>query len=157
MKPALAIAALALAAPAMAQESTPVCDTREACALIVSQNGMLAQIGPMQTQAEVEGLIAANPDLTVDEQEQLRAIGRAHADKLGKQALTAETQAYASALSLADLQAMAAWVQSDAAQRARAAMPQIMMGVMQQMQGVDYLGTVRADFCNATGKLCDSE
>jgi hypothetical protein len=150
-------ALLALASPAFAADPAPVCDSTEACARIVAEHGMLATIGPMQMQADIKSLIDDNPGLTPEEQEQIRVLGRAKGEALVERAIAAEAGSYAKALSLADLQAMASYVKSDAAAHAREAMPMIMSDVMQQMGKVDFKGEVRAEFCEASGKLCTDD
>lgn len=151
----LAVFAALMALQAGPTDAAP--DEKLALAMEVAQVSPLAIIGPLQTAAEVEDIIASNPDLTPEEQQRLREIGKARAEELGREALAAEAAALAEALSLEDLRAIAAYSRSDAAMRHREAMPQVAMQVMQGLQGLDYKAEVRTAFCAETGKLCETE
>ena len=147
----------ALSTIAVADEITPTDPSAEKLALAteVASYSALATIGPLQTAAEVEDIIASNPDLTTEEQDRLRAIGRARAETLARDALAAEAAALAELLSLEDLRAIAEFERLPAAANQRAATPQVAMRVMQGLQGLDYKGEVKAAFCAETGKLCE--
>lgn len=121
----------------------------------VSRGGMLATLIPLKTGSEIEEMITENPDLTVEEQEKLRAIGKAQADALFERVLDIEGRALAQNLSLEDLRTIAAYERSDAAARKRAAMVPIMVATVTALDGLDYGGGVKAAFCTQTGKLCD--
>ena len=128
-----------------------------ALATEVAAASPLATIGPLQTAAEVENIIAAHPELTADEADRVRALGKQRADELGQQALATEAAALADALTVEDLRAIAAFQRSTAAANHRAALPQVAMAVMQSLDGLDFRGEVQAAYCAESGKLCDVE
>lgn len=148
-----------IAAALIALQAAPVegaTDEKLALAMEIAAVSPLAVIGPLQTAAEVEDIIASNPDLTPDEQDRLRAIGKARAEELGREAQATEAAALADILSLEDLRAIAEFERSEAAAHHRAATPQVAMRVMQGLEGLDYKGEVRAAFCAEAGKLCEA-
>ena len=150
----IALASALVASPLFA--SDPVSeDEGLTIAREIAGHSFLATIGPLQTGAEVEAILADAPDLTEEEQASLRAIGRERADALGKAALEAEAQALATALSVEDLRAIAAFERSPAAANHRAAAPMVMAAVMEELAGVDYKREVKRSFCERTGKLCE--
>ena len=146
-----AAAMLALQANAPALEA----EEKAALATEIASTSLLAIIGPLQTAAEVESIIAEHPELTAEEREELRAVGTAQAEALGKQALATEARALADALPLETLRAVAAFQRSEAAEAYRAATPMVVGTVMQSMQGLDFKGEVQSAFCAQTGKLCE--
>ncbi len=139
------------------QSATPVSEADEKAALAteIAATSLLATIGPLQTAAEIEEIVAQHPELTPEEQANLRAIGTEHAQALDRRALATEAQALADALSLETLRSVAAYQRSEAAQAYRAATPQVMGTVMQSLDGLDFKGEVRAAFCTESGKLCE--
>ena len=150
----IALASALVASPLFA--SDPVSeDEGLTIAREIAGHSFLATIGPLQTRAEVEAILADAPDLTEEEQASLRAIGREQADALGKAALEAEAKALATALSVEDLRAIAAFERSPAAANHRAAAPMVMAAVMEELAVVDYKREVKRSFCERTGKLCE--
>ncbi|MEL7689910.1 hypothetical protein [Citromicrobium bathyomarinum] len=123
----------------------------------IAANGFLPSLVPLQTASEIEGMIKDNPNLTPSEIETLRAIGAQHAEQLRAKLIELDARAYADALSLSDLRALAVFERSEAAAHRRAAMPQIMMSVVTSLGDVDYGGGVKKDFCSQTGKLCERD
>lgn len=152
MKLALAALLAVLTAGAAQAETT---DEKRALAREIAAQSLLATLGPLQTAAEVEQIIAEAPDLTAQEQEDLRRIGQERAQEIGQQALAAEAEALASALSVDDLRAIAAFERSPAASHRREVTPTVVGSVMQVLAGVDYKAEVRRAFCESTGKLCE--
>ncbi len=150
----LALASALVASPLFASEPVSE-DEGLTLAREIASHSLLATIGPLQTQAEVEAILTDAPDLTEQEQASLRAIGRERADALGKAALEAEAQALAAALPMEDLRAIAAFERSPAAANHRAAAPTVMAAVMEELAGVDYKREVKRSFCERTGKLCE--
>ena len=135
--------------------TTPVDAERAALAREVAAHSPLAVIGPLQTAAEVEQIIADATDLSFAEKDRLREIGRERAAALGEKALTAEAQALADTLSIDDLRAIAAFNRSSAAEHHRNALPYVAGTTMQALGTIDYKGEVRAAFCAESGKLCE--
>ena len=70
---------------------------------------------PLQTASEIDGMIKDNPDLTSAEIETLRTIGARHAKQLRARLIDLDAKAYADALSLSDLRALAIFERSEAA------------------------------------------
>ena len=116
--------------------------------------GTLATLGPIMTAKEAEDLVAAHPELSKAEQDDLRASAKKEAEQLRAKAITVEGKAFAEALSLQDLRTLAEFARSDAAKRQRAAMPRIIVGTMKGLGNVDYKGSVLAAYCHNYGKLC---
>jgi hypothetical protein len=141
------------AAAAAAQPSTEALDLAQQ----VAAHGVLAQIAPVQTQNEIEGMIKEHPELTEAERQRLRAIGREHAEALVDKAIDAEAASLAAQLSLEDLRALALFASSPAAEHERAALPKVIAATMASLGTVDYAGGVRAAFCAETRKLCGKE
>ncbi|QPC97862.1 hypothetical protein [Qipengyuania soli] len=146
----LALPVLVLAAPLAANDDPKLALARE-----IAGHSLLATLGPLQTAAEVEQIIADAPDLTAQEQDDLRTIGREKAEEIGKRAIEAEAQAMAAMLTLEDLDAIASFERSPAAAHRREIMPMIVGSIMQELAGLDYKGEVRAAFCEQSGKLCE--
>lgn len=120
----------------------------------IAEAGLLSTLGPMQAQSEVDGLLKDNPDLNADQRAKLQNIGSEQMKTIGRKVLEAEAKAYANALSVADLRAIAAWLASPAAQAQKKAMPAIMLATVSALQGVDFKGGVKSEMCRQTGKLC---
>ena len=120
----------------------------------LAESGTLATVLPMMQMKETEELIAAHPELSIDEKAALRVtsqrvfgIGR---DKI----MRAEAETYARRMSLADLKATVAFQKSPAGKRYRAAIPNVIEDVMPAIGKMDFKGDVSAAFCKETGKLC---
>ncbi len=116
--------------------------------------GTLATLGPIMTAKEAEDLVAAHPELTKAEQDNLRATAKKEADQLRAKAITVEGKAFAETLSLQDLRTLAEFARSDAARRQREAMPKIIVGTMKGLGNVDYKANVLAAYCRDYKKLC---
>lgn len=121
----------------------------------IANAGLLATLGPMQAQSEVDGLLKDNPELSADQQTKLKDIGAAQIKIIGGQVIDAEAKAYAETLSIENLQAIANWLESPAAKAQKDAMPAIILATMTAMNGVDFKGTVKSEMCRETGKLCE--
>lgn len=146
--------ALALALLAGAPSEAALADART-----IAENGMLATIAGLQTTQEIDEMIAEHPELSEDERQTLRATGAATAKAMTERAIAAEAAAYAAHLSPEDLAAIAAFSTSDAARAQRTAMPLVMRDTMTALASggpFDFAGTVRAEFCTKTGKLCET-
>ena len=150
----LALAALAMPVGLAAQDGAGEDVAKLDLAREIAARGMLATIGPMQTQAEIAAIIAEHPELTAEQQDRLRSVGFAEAEALGAKAVEAEAQALAATLTLDDLTAIAAFERSDAAANRRAALPTVMATVMASLGNADYKGAVKAAYCKETGLLC---
>jgi len=144
--------ALALQGPIPAVEA----EQKIALATEIVSTSLLAIVGPLQTAAEIEEIVAQHPELTPEEQASLRAVGTERAEAIGEAALATEAQALADALPLETLRTVAAYQRSEAAQAYRAVTPMVMSAVMQSLQGLDFKGEVRAAFCAESGKLCET-
>lgn len=120
----------------------------------LARTGTLATLLPLQTAKETDELIAAHPELSAADQATLRATARATADRMAARAFAVEGRRYAELLSEADLRQLVANAESPAAQRMRAAMPQVMAAVIGGMAGIDYKKDVMGAFCTQTGKGC---
>tara|TARA_B100001179_G_C18598034_1_gene408301 strand:- start:2428 stop:2901 length:474 start_codon:yes stop_codon:yes gene_type:complete len=140
------------------QAATPAIETDEKMALAteIASTSLLATIGPLQTAAEVEEIVAQHPELTPEEQASLRAVGAERAEEIGRAALETEARTLAENLSLETLRVVAAYQRSEAAQAYRAATPMVMGAVMQSLAGLDFKGEVKAAFCAESGKLCET-
>jgi len=155
-------ALLLLASPAgdapQVEAASVDADKEEAMALAreIAANGFLPALVPLQTASEIDGMVKDNPDLTPAEIETLRTIGARHAEQLRAKLIDLDAKAYADALSLSDLRALAMFERSEAAAHRRDAMPQIMMSVVTSLGEVDYGGGVKKEFCSQTGKLCET-
>jgi hypothetical protein len=147
------LAALLAAAAAAATPSPEALDL----ARKVAANGVLATLGPLQTQSELEEMIKDNPDLTEAERTRLRAIGESQAEALIVKVIETQAATMAVELSVEDLRALAAFTGSPAALHQRDAMPKIILATMQALDGIDYADDVKAAFCAETRKLCDDD
>jgi hypothetical protein len=147
----MTIAFILVAAAAAAQPSLEAMEL----ARQVAAHGALAQIAPVQTQNEVEGMIEDHPEFSDAERGRLRAIGKEQAKALIAKAVDAEAASLAAQLTIEDLRALAAFASSPAAEHQRAALPKIIAATMTTLGKVDYAGGVRAAFCAETRKLCD--
>lgn len=140
--------ALALAAAAPSAEA-------EALGRRVANAGLLGTLLPMIVKKDTDELVAAHKELTAAEQAELRrlaeATGKAGIDK----ALNANGHAYAEAISVAELQAVAAFLESPAGLRFRASQPQVIAGTVAALGEMDFKKDVAAAYCRQTGKLCD--
>ena len=120
----------------------------------VAEGGTLATLLPLMQRKETTELVAAHPELSASEQAQLRAIAdrvyRAGRERL----MEAEASAYARELSIGELRAIVAFQHSRAGARYRAAMPNVIVGTMQQIGTMDFKADVLAAYCQETGKLC---
>lgn len=157
----LAASLVLLAAQAAVQPSaitvTPVEPSAEAMELArtISRSSLVATIFPAQSAAEIQTILKANPDLTAAEQATLRRISERRAAAMLDRFVEADARAHAQRLSLDDLRRIAAYEQSEAASRRRAALPFIMRDVMATLQTFDFGRAVRREFCAETGKLCE--
>ena len=116
--------------------------------------GTLATLGPSMTAKEAEDLVAAHPELTDADKNNLRAAAKKEAETLRATAITVEGKVFAEALSLQDLRTLAEFARSDVARRQREAMPKIIVGTMKGLGNVDYKASVLAAYCRDYGKLC---
>lgn len=147
------LAAFLAAAAAAATPSPEALDL----ARKVAANGVLATLGPLQTQSELEEMIQASPDLTEAERTRLRAIGEKRAAALIVKVIETQAVAMAAELSVEDLRALADFAGSPPALHQREAMPKIILATVQALDGVDYAGGVKAAFCAETGNLCEQD
>lgn len=140
---------------AMALQAAPAVDgERLELGKRLARTGTLATLLPLMAQKETEEMVAGQPGLTADEQAKLRAAARAAFERRSAELLDAEGAAYAKALSADDLRTLVAAAESAAGKRQRAALPQVIMGTMAAMQGVDFKGETLRAFCAETGKGC---
>lgn len=147
--------ALALLASAQAVPAATAEDEKLLLATEIAAHSPLSVVGPLFTEAEVQQIADAAPELTPDEREELMRIGRVRAAELGQQVLEAEATALAALLALEDLQAIAEFERSPAAAHRLDASPAVLATVFQQLIGVNYKAEVRQAFCQSTGKLCE--
>jgi hypothetical protein len=145
------LAAFLAAAAAVATPSPEALDL----ARKVAANGVLATLGPLQTQSELEEMIKENPDLSEAEQARLRAIGEAQAQALIVKVIETQAAAMAAELSVEDLRLLAEFAGSPAALRQREVMPQVILATVKALDGIDYAEGVRDAFCAETRKLCE--
>ena len=116
--------------------------------------GTLATLAPIMTAKEAEDLVAAHPELTKADRENLRATARKQAQELRARGIKVEGRVFAENLSLEDLRALTQFARSDAAKRQREAMPKIILGTMKGLGNVDYKASVLAAYCRDYRKLC---
>jgi hypothetical protein len=116
--------------------------------------GTLATLAPIMTAKEAEDLVAAHPELTKADQDNLRATAKNQAEKLRARGIKVEGRVFAENLSLEDLRALTQFARSDAAKRQRAAMPKIIVGTMKGLGNIDYKASVIAAYCRDYRKLC---
>lgn len=123
----------------------------------LADTGVLATVLPLMSRQQTEELVAAHPELSDADKATLRAtagdIAKAGIDRL----LAAEGHAYATALSADDLRVLVAAAGSPAAQRLRAANPQVIVSTMQAAGKVDFKGETLVAFCAKTGKACPAK
>ncbi len=149
----IALAGLALAA---ATAPVPPPPTAEAIALgkQLASIGTLATLAPMKMSAEIEEIIAANPDLTDADKAAFRKSAKTTSNRLQAKVIEAEGTAYAQSLSLVDLRTLVAFSATGAAKRQRAAMPVIVLQTVRGIGTVDFKAEAARDFCTVSGKLC---
>ena len=120
----------------------------------LAETGTLASLLPVMTAKETEELLGEHPEYEAADKAALWAVAAEQA-KLGTERLMAATgRAYAEKLSVADLRALVAFNESDAAQRWQAAMPGVIVAAMTEVGQLDFKGDVRKAFCAKTGKGC---
>ena len=120
----------------------------------LSSYGTLATLAPIMTAKEAEDLVAAHPELSKAEQDNLRAAAKKEAQQLRAKAIAVEGKVFAETLSIEDLRALTAFARTDAAKRQREAMPSIIVGTMKGLGNVDYKASVLAAYCRDYRKLC---
>ena len=121
----------------------------------LARTGTLASLAPLLFEKETEELIAEQPDLTVDEQAELREISRNTGQRLLERVTSVEGSAYAEQLSVEDLRALVAFAESDVARRQRAATPAVIIQTMTALGEIDFKAEVAEAMCNASGKMCE--
>ena len=152
--PAPAAPAPAAPAPAPAPAAAP---SAEAMALgtRLARAGLLAAIAPALIERDISELAAEDDRLTAAERARLaevgREVGRAGIDRV----IAALGREYAARLSVEDLRALVAFHESPAADRLRAAEPQVLVAAMSQLGTIDVKKDIAAAFCRETRKLCD--
>ncbi|MGN6820138.1 MAG: DUF2059 domain-containing protein [Sphingomonas sp.] len=153
---AIAILMAMVLAGGQATAVPPAAPSAEAEALGVklAANGVLAILLPTMTDREIGEIADAHPELSAAENDQWLATGRRIADDAVARAATRIGHQYAMTLSLDDLRALVAFNASPPAQHWRAAEPAAIMTAAQALDGFDFKGTLTAEFCKATGKLC---
>ena len=120
----------------------------------LSSYGTLATLAPIMTAKEAEDLVAAHPELSKAEQDNLRATAKKEAQQLRAKAIAVEGKVFAETMSIEDLRALTAFARSDAAKRQREAMPSIIVRTMKGLGNVDYKASVLAAYCRDYKKLC---
>lgn len=139
--------ALALAQAAPSPEA-------EALGRRLAETGTLAAILPMIVAQNREQLVAEHPDWSDADKAALRAtadeVARAAIDRL----MAATGHAYAARLSVADLRALVAFNESEAAQHWRAATPAAVMEAMARIGDLNFNAETMKAFCARTGKGC---
>ncbi|QIK79057.1 DUF2059 domain-containing protein [Sphingomonas piscis] len=140
--------ALVLAAAAPSAEA-------EALGRRIANAGLLGTLLPMMVKKDTDELVARHKELTAAEQAELRRIAQRTASSGIDKALSANGHAYAEALSVDELKAVAAFMESPAGQRWRASQPQVIAGTVAAIEGMDFKKDVAAAYCKQTGKLCD--
>ena len=151
-KEAALIATLALALAAASAGNPPAAALemgRE-----IARSGTLATLAPLKTMSDIDALIAESSELTPEHQNLLRRIGEVQAAALLARVIDVEGRAFAANLSVNDMQSIIAFERSPAAERKRAAMAPVIIATFKEFDGFDYLGEVKAEFCQQTGKLC---
>lgn len=156
MKSAIVMLALSIASPLLADEASPA-PSAETLALgrQVASHGTLATLIPLLSKKESAELIEKHPDLTDADKEKLRTIADAEAQANLTKLIDAQAAIYAKEMSLADLQALAAFTGSDAARKQSALQPALIMGSMTVLDGVDFKKDVMVKLCKQTGKGCE--
>ena len=120
----------------------------------LAESGTLATVLPMIEQKETDELVAAHPELSADEKAALKATAKRTYEAGRERLMTAEAQAYAQRLGIADLRAAVAFQTGPAGRRYRAAMPAVIGDTMKLIGTMDFKGDVTAAYCKETGKLC---
>ncbi|WP_420605281.1 hypothetical protein [Novosphingopyxis sp.] len=121
----------------------------------LARTGTLASLAPLLLEKDTEELIAEQPDLTADEQAELRTIAKATGARLLERVTSVEGAAYAEQLSVVDLRALVMFAQSEVAKRQRAVTPAVIVQTMTAMGEIDFKSEVAEAMCSASGKLCD--
>ena len=149
---ALAIAALLIAAPAIAQTApTP---EAEALGRRVADTGTLAALLPLLVGKETEEMIGQHAELDDAGKARLRAVAADTAKTAIDRMLGAVGHQYALRLSVADMTAIVAFNQSSPATAWRAAEPQVIVATMQTVNGFDFKGETWAAYCRTPGVTC---
>ena len=145
----MSVLAVAVGLTLASAAAAPLDDART-----IAANGTLATIGPMIAAREAADMVAAHPELSATEHEQLRAVARSVSDSFGARVVQSEAQALVAHLSPEDLRALAGFAHSPASRRFREKMPQIAGAALQALSGFDFKAEVAKAFCARTGKLC---
>ena len=147
MAAALAGGAQAAATPAPSAEA-------EALGLEVAHSGALASTLPMLEKKEVADIVAAHPELTAGDQLKLTAVADRVYQEQAERLTMAIGHEYATALSVEDLRAIAAFTKSDAGRHYRDVVPHMVAVVSKLLGGFDFKGETLKAFCAQTGKAC---
>ena len=142
---------------AMALQAAVPTPEAEALGQRLAESGTLAALLPLMIAKDTEDMVAAHPELTEAERSELRAVARQQAAGGMDRLMRAEGHAYAVALPLADLRALVAAAESDAAKRQRAALPRVIATTMQTAGELDFKADTLAAFCAKTGKACSAK
>ena len=121
----------------------------------IAATGTLGSMLPLMKEQQIGDMLAAHPELSPADQARLKAIAERQFSAGQEKVLNAEGRNFADSLSIDDLRAVAAYQRSAAATRMRAALPKIIAGTMQSMQGLDVKGDVGKAMCAETKKMCE--
>lgn len=151
----LAVLLLLQSAPAIPPAPYPN-PSAEAVALgtRLAEQGTLASLLPMIAAKETDELVAQHPELTPDEQAELRRTAAATFETGKAKLFAAEGRAFAERLSVADLRVLAARNGDAVSTRYRAALMPVIASAMGAMGSMDFKGDTLAAFCAKTGKGC---
>lgn len=122
----------------------------------LARTGTLAALLPLVVAKDTDDLIAEHRALSEADRARLRQVAMATARAQMERVLDAQGDAYARALSAADLRALVAHAESPAGRHHRAALPGVIAGTMGAVGDVNYKLLATEAFCRETGKLCAS-
>ena len=123
----------------------------------IAEAGTLGAVLPLMQVQEADQLVAAHPDLSVEEQAALRAIAKQVYEVGYARIMDAEGRAWANELGIDELRAVAAFQQSAAGKTYKAALPKVIGVSVKSLGELHYKEDVLAAFCKRTGKLCEGK
>jgi hypothetical protein len=147
------MASLLLAGPVAAQTTVPTPEA-EALGKRIAAQGTLAVLLPLLAAKDTEALIAEHPELDDAGKAKLRSVASDTARAASDRLVTATGHQYALRLSLDDLKALAAFAESPAAQRRRAAEPAVIAATAAALDGYDFKKEAWSAYCATPGVTC---
>ncbi|HEX4694943.1 hypothetical protein [Sphingomonas sp.] len=157
----LALAALMIAAPALAQTRPlpapvppPASPEAEALGRQLAANGAFATIIGAMSAREIGELADQHPGLDAAARARLRASAAATLARVEDRIYTVIARQYAATMSIEDMRATAAFLATPSAKAWRAAEPGAMMAVAGALDGFDFKKQAWTDYCATPGAAC---